>query len=149
MPYTVPTAADLKTRYPAFAAVPDVTVDAVIIEANRSVDETWTEGDYTQAIMLLSCHIMAMEGLGTDPDSQSNTGQMSNFQLIRSGQLTLQRKQSASASSGSADWYGLTRYGNRYLELLARNKPAVVTVWQPEQLDDRYYRVPFNGGFGS
>jgi hypothetical protein len=146
MAYTVPTAADLKTRYPAFAAVADATVNAMIVEANRSVDETWTEGDYAPAIMALAAHIMATEGLGTDPDSQSNTGQMSNFQMIKSGQLTLQRKQSA---TGTADWYASTRYGNRYLELLGRNKPGVAVVWRLENLDDRYYGVPFNGGFGS
>ena len=147
MAYTVPTAADLKARYPAFAAVADATVNAMIVEANRSVDETWTEGDYTLAIMTLAAHIMAMEGLGTDPDSQNNTGQMSNFQLIRSGQLTLQRK--SQTVTGTVDWYSQTRFGTRYLELLARNKPAVQTIWRQEALEDNYWAVPFNGGFGS
>jgi hypothetical protein len=142
--YTVPTVAQFLAAFPEFAGV--VNIGFYIQQAERSVDTSWTEGDYAIAIAELAAHLMAVRGLGTDPDSQANSGQMANFQLIRSGQLTLQRKQ---AASGSSDDYYSTRYGCRYLELLGRNKPAVQTIWRQETLEDNYWSVPFNGGFGS
>jgi hypothetical protein len=63
MAYTTPTAAQLKARHPAFAAVPDLTVEAFITDANRDVDTTWLEADYARAIMLLACHLMVREGI--------------------------------------------------------------------------------------
>lgn len=123
MAYIVPTADDLQARFPEFESVPDDVVTERIAEATRMVDETWTEGDYTLAIILYACHIMALEGLGTGPDSQNNSGQMANFQTIKSGQLTLTR---GSSSGGGSDdtgyWYGLTRYGRRFWRLLKLNK---------------------------
>ncbi len=128
MAYVIPTAADLKARFPEFSTVDDAVVTARIEEATRMVDESWTEGDYATAIMLYACHIMALEGLGTGPDSQANSGQMANFQTIRSGQLTLTRK--ASAEAGSYDWYCSTRYGSRFWRLLKLNKggPSVAVT---------------------
>lgn len=122
MAYDVPTASDLKARFTEFSAVDDTVVDARIEEATRMVDETWTEGDYATAIMLYACHIMALEGLGTGPDSQANTGQMANFQTIRSGQLTLTRGSYSHGGGDTGDWYGLTRYGSRFWRLLKQNK---------------------------
>lgn len=63
MAYTTPTAAQLKARHPAFAAVAADTVDAFIADALRSVDTTWLEADYARAIMLLACHMMVREGI--------------------------------------------------------------------------------------
>lgn len=122
MAYVIPTAAELKVRFPEFSAVDDTVVDARIEEAARMVDETWTEGDYALAIMLYACHIMALEGLGTGPDSQANTGQMANFQTIRSGQLTLTRGSYSHGGGDTGDWYASTRYGSRFWRLLKLNK---------------------------
>lgn len=128
MAYVIPTAADLKDRFPEFSTVDNAVVTARIEEATRMVDETWTEGDYATAIMLYACHIMALEGLGTGPDSQANTGQLANFQTIRSGQLTLTRGSYSHGGGDTGDWYGLTRYGSRFWRLLKQNKggPSVV-----------------------
>lgn len=122
MAYVIPTASDLKTRFPEFSTVDDAVVTARIEEATRMVDESWTEGDYATAIMLYACHLMALEGLGTGPDSQANTGQMANFQTIRSGQLTLTRGTKSYGGGDTGDWYASTRYGSRFWRLLKQNQ---------------------------
>lgn len=130
MAYTMPTAADLKTRFPEFSTVDDAVVTARIEEAARMVDETWTEGDYTLAIELYACHIMALGGLGTGRDSLNYSGQMSNFQTIRSGQLTLTRGSKTGGAGDTGDWYALTSYGTRFWRLLKQNKggPSVAVT---------------------
>lgn len=149
MPYTIPTAADLKTAFPEFAAVSDAVVNEALGEAERMVDTSWTEGDYTTAIMLYACHVMALNGYGTGPDGLANSGQLAAFQTIRSGQLTLTRK--ASASGGEASWYSMTRYGQRFWRLLRLNKGGVrVAVPTGEGLPSGYakdwpYAWPFLG----
>lgn len=126
MSYTLPTAANLKARFPEFSAVSDAIVTEAIREASGMVDKTWLESDYRIAIMLAACHIMALEGLGTGPDSKSNSGSAANFQTIRSGQLTLTRGNTVAYGDGS--WWGSTRYGRRFWYYLRRNKagPRVV-----------------------
>lgn len=138
MAYVIPTAADLKTRFPEFSTVDDAVVTARIEEATRMVDETWTEGDYTLAIELYAAHIMALEGLGTGPDSQNNTGQLANFQTIRSGQLTLTRG-SYGSGGDTGDWYCSTRYGSRFWRLLKQNKGGPgVAVTDPGTVTSGY-----------
>ena len=61
MAYVDPTSATLKARFPAFASVDDAVVSQAITEAMRSVDQTWTEGDYTLAIMLRAAHILTLD----------------------------------------------------------------------------------------
>ena len=65
MTYTTPDAATLKLRYPAFAAVPDSTVEYWLTDARRTVTDSWIENDRAVAEMLLAAHNMALQGLGT------------------------------------------------------------------------------------
>lgn len=62
MPYTAPTAADLKARYPAFAAVADVTVTAVLADALLDVGETWIEDHRAPAMLALAAHWLQSQG---------------------------------------------------------------------------------------
>lgn len=117
MAYTAPTATDLKTMYPAFASVADATVDAYIVRANRSVDATWTEDDYADAIMLLACHLMALNGIGS-----SNDAKASGFATIKSGNLTLTRERAT--AGGTPDPWSRTVYGVQFYTLLRQNKAA-------------------------
>lgn len=149
MPYTIPTAAYLKTNFPEFAAVADAVVNEALAEAVRMVDTSWTEGDYTTAICLYACHVMALQGYGTGPDSLANSGQLANFTQIRSGQLSLTRKTGASGWGWDADWYNSTRYGSRFWRLLRLNKGGVrVVVPQGAGLPSGYAKdSPFWGGW--
>lgn len=123
MPYTTPTATQLKQRYPKFAAVLDATVDAVIADAMRSVDNTWVEGDYQPAIMALAAHMMVLEGLGQD-----TAARLQGFKSLTVGPLQLVRETGAQNSGVGADWYALTGYGQTFYRMAFANKggPRVV-----------------------
>ena len=137
MAYTIPTPAALKAMYPAFAAVPDVTVQAHIDKAARSVDTSWTETDYSDAIMLLACHNMVLAGLGTGAEAQVNAQGMAGFTTIRSGNLTLQRAATSQGGGSGGDapqpWNG-TQYGIEFYWLLRRNKPPMAVASGPVQV---------------
>lgn len=127
MAYTVPTAADLKAMFPAFASVADETVTLYITRGNRNVDETWTEGDFANAIMLAAAHYMVLSGIGAGAEAQANAQGLSGFNLIRSGQLTLQRGSSSGSSGVPSEWVGSV-YGQQYWALLRANRPRAVVA---------------------
>jgi hypothetical protein len=116
MAYVDATAADLKAAFPRFDAVPDPTVEFWLTQARRSVDQSWTEGDYAMGQMLLAAHLMTLEGLGTGAEAEAAANGASGFKTIRSGSLTLERfdKGSASGSTG-------TSYGDRFAALARLN----------------------------
>jgi hypothetical protein len=121
MPYTLPTAAEFKTRFPTFSAVADATIDAAILEASGSVDETWIEEDYQPAIMLLAAHNLTVEGQGA-----SNEAALSGFSSLSVGPLSI-----SVAQGGSRELPGeirSTSFGRRYMAILRRNHPGVLAV---------------------
>ena len=137
MAYTVPTAANLKARFPAFAAVPDQTVTAAIERAQRQVDQSWTEGDYGEGIMLYAAHDMTLDGLGTGADAQANAQGLSGFRSIRSGSLSLER----ASGAGSGDSAGIesTSYGQRFARLRRQNRAGPrAAVSAPETWPNPY-----------
>lgn len=118
MPYVAPTASELKSRFPAFESVPDQTVTQAITEANRFVDESWADDDYQISIMLLACHIMTLDGLGTGAQAQVYAQGMAGYQSIKSGAFSLDR----GSSSGSGVGWAATTYGQRFLAYLNMNR---------------------------
>lgn len=121
--YNPPTPAYLVMMYPAFAAVPSSTIAAYITQANRAVDTTWTEGDYTFAIMLYACHLMVQAGLGTGAEAQAAASGLLGYKRVKSGQLDLERAGKAdSGASKVPDEYAGTTYGQQYWYLLLKNR---------------------------
>jgi hypothetical protein len=125
MAYDLPTPAELKLHFPAFAAVDDAVVQYNITAAARSVDQSWAEGDYTRAVELYACHLLTLAGFGTGADAQANAQGLAGFSMIRSGQLTLQK----AATSGSSDdgvppQYAGSTYGRQFWWLLRQNRPG-------------------------
>lgn len=117
MAYVVPTATDLKARYPAFAAVADETITARIVEAQRMVDATWTEGDYPLGLMAYAAHSLAVGGVGSSIDVQ-----LAGFKRVKIGPLDLERDgRSDGVLAGSLE---STIYGVAFLEMQARNLGA-------------------------
>lgn len=119
MAYTVPTADELQTRYPAFADVADVTVDYWIDDAQRFVDESWTESDYAPALMALAAHNMSLAGMGTEATTVSSLP--AGVTRFKSGSFEANFTDDA-ANARMAGSFGATRYGQEYLLLLRRNK---------------------------
>lgn len=120
MPYTTPTASELKARYPEFDSVSDTLVDFAISDAGRFVDETWFEDDYQRAIMALAAHFLAQDGaLGGS--------------TVVSGNVTSEKLGDASVSYGAAvgaanNEYGTTSYGRAFLRIQRANVPSVVIL---------------------
>lgn len=108
------TPAEFKALKPQFAAVPDATVQAYLTLAEGIVFDPTNNA----AVMALTCHLMTLDGLGTDAESQSFADGSAAFQTIRSGQLTLTRFQRAANGSSYVDWLARTKCGEFYLLML-------------------------------
>ena len=125
MPFTVPTAADLAARFPAFAAVAPATLAQAIAEARTRVDETWLPADRTIALMLLAAHGLTLDGFGTGAEAASAAAGALGFTGMRSGSLSLERQRSPRGAA-EPSLLAETTYGRRFLALLKVNKPAVL-----------------------
>jgi len=108
MAYTTPTAADLKALYPAFAAVPDATVDSWIARAERFVGTNWPDDYRADGVMAWAAHGMSTSGIGTG--SSNSTQGVTGF---KSGTFSVQISDSAANRTG----FYATIYGRQYLEL--------------------------------
>lgn len=134
MPYDAVTPAAFKAAKPQFAAVPNEKVQTYLDMAGRLVDETWTEGDYQPAIIAMACHLMTLEGLGTDAESRDVASGRAQYQSIKSGELTLTRFRSTAGEGTSyLDWLNSTACGRYFVFLLRLNRggPRVVSVALP------------------
>lgn len=134
MAYTVPDAATLKTRYPAFADVADATVDYWIEDAQRIVTERWAEADYAPGLMALAAHNMSRNGVlapaaGQVPSMEQAISAISDSGLtsFRSGSFSAQMSDEA-AKVSLAGGYASTRYGQEFEAMLRRNVGPGVRV---------------------
>lgn len=131
MPYTLPTAAQFKAKFPTFAAVAEPTITLAIQEASASVDTGWIEADYQPAIMYLAAHIMTIDGVVIAGSDLGGAGGVINAGLVsemKVGDVSVKLAGNASGGGGSGSTYATTGYGQRYLELLRRNQPAIAVV---------------------
>lgn len=121
---------DFKTLKPQFHAVADDIIAAYLDLSGLFVDKTWLNETYKAAATAITCHLMTIDGLGTDAESQSFKSGAQHYASIHSGQLTLTRLNAASnGDDGALTWLSSTACGKFYLMLLRLNKsgPRVVT----------------------
>jgi len=120
MAYVIPTADDLKAKYPAFADVADATINLYIADAQ--VDTSWIEADYAPAIMAWAAWSMTDTGIGTGGEVAGYIG--SGVSRLKSGTLDVSFSDKAASLSG----YETNIYGRHYLMLYRKNKagPRVV-----------------------
>ncbi|GJD52400.1 hypothetical protein OPKNFCMD_5165 [Methylobacterium crusticola] len=120
-----PAPADLKARFPAFAAVPDAAVAAALAEAAARVDATWAPADFALGRMLYAAHVMTLDGLGGPEADLARAGAL-DLRSLRSGALHIERREApAEALSGTL---GLTSYGRRFHEAMRRNGAGAAVV---------------------
>jgi len=136
MPYELPTADQLATRYPAFAAVPPETIDVWITDASTTaVDNSWIEDDYQPAVMAFAAHQMTRLGLGEADEAEQYA--QKGVTSVRSGNFSasFDKTRAAAASDGELS---STRYGQDYERLLKRSKggPRLLTKGSPRS--ERY-----------
>ena len=118
------TPADIKARFPGFAAVADATVQTALDEAALLAGADWTSApDARLGRLLLTAHILTLDGQGSGAEAAAFAA--GGFSRMRSGVLELERPGIAGAEPGLL---GSTSYGRRFLELLQRNVPAVTVV---------------------
>lgn len=111
MTYTTPTAAELKTRFPAFASVADATVDYWIADAEGPVGVNWDETERPNGVMLFAAHNMALlgfaSGAGTVPAGVTS---------FKSGTFAVAVSDKLAGASGIY----ATLYGRMYSDLCRR-----------------------------
>lgn len=117
--YETPRPQDLTARYPAFAAVPYVTIAIYINDALGGVDTSWNAADYEPAISALAAHNMSLMGLGDEGDVVGYRRQ--GVSSLRDGAFSVSFNDRCvgAASSGTLD---ATPYGRAYKVILRRNK---------------------------
>lgn len=120
MAYTTPDAATLKIRYPAFAAVPDPTVDYWLADARLIVTDAWAADDRAIAEMLLAAHNMALQGLGTAGGTVANLAAMGVTDFKSASMSVSLDAEILRASKGGG--YDATSYGAQFKVYLRRNR---------------------------
>lgn len=116
------TPAEFKAAKPQFAAVPDETVQVYLDMAGLWVDSSWPERLYQPAVIAAACHLMTLDGLGTDTESQGQASGAAQYQSIKSGELTLTRFQRSAGGMSYSDWLGQTKCGAFFMQLLRMAK---------------------------
>lgn len=117
--YAKPLPAHLKSRYPAFSAVESGTIQYWLTDAERSVTDAWTEGDYAAGLMSLAAHNMALAGYGTDVSALATIP--AGVSRFKSASFEMAFTDDA-ANARSNGALSSTRYGQEYANLLARNR---------------------------
>jgi hypothetical protein len=109
MAYTAPTLSDFRTRYAAFAAVADGTVEYWMTEGEADTT-LFSDETRPRAVMAFAAHKLAEQGLGTGAVPGGVTA-------FKSGTF------SASVSDAQASRVGFsaTVYGREFLALARRN----------------------------
>ena len=131
----VPTAADLKARYPEFIGVADALIALVMNECNL-VDDDWETGDQKPAILAFTAHQLSMEGY---PKKATNVGGFNPGTVGRQitsrkvGDVSTTYAQTTTGGGSGGGTHlaaslGTTTYGQRFLQLLELNVPAVWLV---------------------
>ncbi len=129
MAYTAPTAAEFKSRFPAFVNVADATIDIALGDAALMVDDSWdSQADFTAGRLLYAAHILTLDGHGSGAEAQAASAGTLGFRSMKSGQLTLERFSSRAGgpAGGRLNALEMTTYGVRFLALLKRNRTGAV-----------------------
>jgi hypothetical protein len=124
MAYTAPTLADFRTRYPAFDAVADGTVQVWLDEGDAET-VTWPDADRFRAVMLYAAHKLSASGLGQGAVAAGVTS-------FKSGTFSASVSDAAASRTG----FAATPYGRDYLELMRRIFGGARLAWTPPAVID-------------
>ncbi|WP_447724622.1 DUF4054 domain-containing protein [Sphingomonas koreensis] len=116
MPYAVPTVAEFRERFPAFAAVPDARVQ-YWLDHHDPVTTDWIEGDYQNAILELTAHNLVVND---EVPGSGQSGDMAGVTRFRSASMDVSFSEKA-ANAGLDGEYDATKYGQRFKIYLRRS----------------------------
>lgn len=119
MAYVLPDPADIRERFPAItvAKATDAVLEALILEAQSYVDESWFERDYQPAIMYLVAHWATTGGAAS-----------AGMGVIQSESFGPMSRTFAQGAGGVVSEYSSTDYGRHYESLLRRNRGGPLVV---------------------
>jgi hypothetical protein len=137
MAYEAPEPADLIARYPAFTDVDEAVIQYWLTDAERFVDESWTEADYPIAIMAMAAHNMVLAGLGTE--AAATAGVPTGITNFKSGTFSVSFTDDA-ANANKTGALSSNRYGAEFAMLRRRNKggPRVTATGTVPYASQRY-----------
>ena len=117
MTYTVPDQSTFEALFPAFAGTAAAAYDFWAARAGRIIDpmQSCLGDDADLAAMLATAHYLTLQGLGTGAEAEAASGGMLGYKSISSGQLSLERFDSADANT--TEWAS-TSYGARVWPML-------------------------------
>lgn len=118
MTYTPPSKAAFVAIFPPFAAVTDEAYTFWSARAGRLVDrlQDCLADDTDLAAMLITAHLLTLQGIGTGTEAEMAAQGASGFKSIKSGTITLERADNT--SSASMGDYGTTSYGQQVWPML-------------------------------
>ena len=127
MAYTAPTSADLIVRFPMFKDVAPEVIDTALAQAALMVDDTWvSQEDFTLGRLLYSAHVLTLDGHGASAEAELAATGALGFSEFDSGDLRLRRAGSTAETTFTT--FDQTQHGQRFKELLRRNKPGVAVA---------------------
>lgn len=117
MPYNPVTPFEFTGAKPQFLCADDDLIQSYLDLAALWVDESWPEQVYRPAIIAVTCHLMTVDGIGTDPISQSFASGEGEYQSIKSGNVTLTRFRSTAEAAGlsTSSWFNQTPCGRQFM----------------------------------
>ena len=118
MAYAPPTRATFIGLFPVFAAVTDAQYTFWAAQAVLVTEplEGCLASRMDLATMLVTAHLLTLQGIGTGAEAEMAAQGASGFRRIKSGTLELERGESSGdASAGS---YGATSYGQQAWPML-------------------------------
>lgn len=122
MAYIKPTPADLKMRWPAFAAVDEDTIQYWLTDAERYADESWPiEADYAPSLIDVAAHNMARKKVAGIAGGEVAAVAATGVTAFKSGTFSASFSEASAAQAAAGGWAS-TEYGQSYLEALGRNK---------------------------
>lgn len=119
--YVEPTCGHFVGLFPEFQAVSKLQVDYYLQRAAASVDTSWSEEDFAYARMLLTAHLLTINGIGDSAEAATIREGSGEFRSMAIGPLRLERFDRGKGQSSSS-LFATTRYGREFLTLLRRNK---------------------------
>lgn len=118
-PVVPPTIDEFLVRFPEFAESDEYMVEAMLLEASYSVDDTWVGVDQVPAVMYLAAHMIASGA------EQEAGGSISSVSI---GAISISYREPFYKSQQHADELARTEYGTRFLKLLKRNQGGPLVV---------------------
>lgn len=110
---TAPTSSEIKQRYPAFASVPDATIQMAVGDALPWFDEIRWGDFYAQGVAAFVAHMLAQDQASAKSSSAGSAGPVA---MKKVGDVQVQYA-IPTFSKATDSFYASTPYGQRYLQL--------------------------------